>query len=137
MNTTSRILLALAAAMLLLATVLGAYGAHALATVLPPARLSAYGTAVDYQFYHGLGLLAVALLTDRYPQRGAFRLAALLLVAGIVLFCGALYATSFGAPAAVGLAAPIGGTALMLAWLTLAVGAWLARQQGRAPDPLA
>ncbi|HSG66059.1 MAG TPA: DUF423 domain-containing protein [Gammaproteobacteria bacterium] len=136
MNTTSRTFLTLAAAALLLATALGAYGAHALAATLPPARMSAYGTAVDYQFYHGLGLLAVALLTERYPQRRAFRVAGFLLVVGIVLFCGALYATSFGASAAVGLAAPVGGTMLMLAWLTLAIGACLARQ-GSAANPLA
>lgn len=134
MNTISRIFLALAAVVLLSATVLGAYGAHALAATLSPARLGTYGTAVDYQFYHGLGLLAVALLSDRYPDSGAFRLAGYLLVVGTVLFCGALYATSFGAAA--GLIAPIGGLTLMLAWLALAAGAYPLRQ-GRAADPLA
>jgi len=136
MNTISRTFLALSTVALLLATLLGAYGAHALGTTLSPARLATYGTAVDYQFYHGLGLLAVALLTDRYPDSKPFRLAGWLLAIGIVLFCGALYATSLGAPAAVGLAAPIGGTTLMLAWLSLALGACLVRQR-RAADPLA
>jgi uncharacterized membrane protein YgdD (TMEM256/DUF423 family) len=136
MNTISRTFLALAAVALLSATVLGAYGSHALAATLSPVRLGTYGTAVDYQFYHGLGLLGIALLIDRYPDSKAFRLAGWLLAIGIVLFCGALYATSLGAPAAVGLAAPIGGTTLMLAWLSLAVGACLVRQR-RAADPLA
>jgi uncharacterized membrane protein YgdD (TMEM256/DUF423 family) len=119
--------LALGAAALLLATVIGAYGTHALAGTVPAATWNAFGTAVDYQFYHGLGLLFVAALTERQPQRWSFRAAGVLLVAGIVLFCGGIYATALGAAPVVGMAVPLGGTAFMAAWLALASGAWLGR----------
>ena len=46
----------------------------------------------------------------------------ILTLTGIVLFCGSIYATTFGAPASVGSMAPIGGLAFMLGWLSLGVG---------------
>jgi uncharacterized membrane protein YgdD (TMEM256/DUF423 family) len=130
MNTISRTFLALGAAALLLATGLGAYGTHALAGRVSVPLYGAFSTAVDYQFYHGLGLLAVAALLEARPRTWLFSLAGWLLVAGIVLFCGSIYATTFGAPTAIGSAAPIGGTALMAAWLTLALGALRAGHRG-------
>lgn len=132
MNTTSRAFLALGATALLLATAVGAYGAHALAGTVAAATWNAFSTAVDYQFYHGLGLLFVAALTERQPQRWSFRAAGILLAAGIVLFCGGIYATILGAPPAIGMAVPFGGTAFMAAWLALASGAWLAGRRGAA-----
>lgn len=136
MHTTSRVFLCLGAVALLLATVLGAYGTHALAARVPAATWRAYSAAVDYQFYHGLGLVAVATLSARWPASRGFRLAGWLLIVGIVLFCGSIYATALGAPAAVGRAAPVGGTAFMAAWLVLASAAWRVRDRGPA-DPLA
>jgi uncharacterized membrane protein YgdD (TMEM256/DUF423 family) len=43
-------------------------------------------------------------------------------LAGIILFCGSIYATSFGAPESLGSLAPIGGSAFMLGWLALGFG---------------
>jgi len=86
----SRRLTAVAGA-LLMATgvVIGAFGAHWLANLLTPERLSTLRTAVDYQFLNGLGLLLVAALDrDQRP----LSLPAALLLAGALLFCGALYA---------------------------------------------
>lgn len=136
MQAMSRTFLSLGAAALLLAIALGAYGTHALAAQLPPAVFNAYGAAVDYQFYHGLGLVAVAILCELSPASALFRLSGWLLLAGIVLFCGSIYATTLGAPSGVGRAAPIGGIAFMAAWLALASGAWRARHR-RAADTLA
>lgn len=135
MPTTSRIFLGSGAILLLLATAFGAYGTHALATRLPEAAWSAYATAVDYQFYHGLGLLAVALLGTLNPQLKVLQIAGWLLLIGAVLFCGSIYATSLGAPASIGALAPIGGTAFMAGWLAVASGAWVAGRS--SADPLA
>jgi uncharacterized membrane protein YgdD (TMEM256/DUF423 family) len=44
-----------------------------------------------------------------------------LLLAGIVLFSGSLYALALGAPKGLGALAPFGGISLMLGWLALAV----------------
>ena len=43
-----------------LAVVLGAFGAHALRNVLDAASLQTWHTAVEYQFWHTLALLAAA-----------------------------------------------------------------------------
>jgi uncharacterized membrane protein YgdD (TMEM256/DUF423 family) len=118
-----KILLATAAMLLLVATALGAYASHGLEGVLEPRALASLKTAVEYHFYHGLGLLAAGILADRYPESKLFFVAGLLFLSGIVLFCGSIYVTSFGGPAAVGRAAPVGGICFMLGWLALAVAA--------------
>ncbi len=76
-----------------------------------------------YQFFQALGLLAVGL-TLRGSDDAALRAAALLIVAGIVLFCGSLYALSFSAPRALGVLTPAGGLAWVAGWLLFAWGAW-------------
>ena len=83
--------------------------------------MKAFETAVDFQFFHGLGLLVVTLLGERYLRSKAIWLAAWLLVAGTLLFCGSIYATTFGLSPSVGSAAPIGGVAFMAAWAVLAL----------------
>ena len=115
--------LAAAGVLLALATVCGAFGAHALRGQLAPERLQLWETAVRYQFFQSLGLFGVGL-TLRTLDGGALRAAAALLVAGTVLFCGSLYALSFGAPRAVGALTPLGGLAWVAAWLLFVLGVW-------------
>jgi len=115
--------LALAGVLLALATACGAFGAHALRGQLAPERLQVWDTAVRYHFFHALGLLGVAL-TLRSLDSGALRVAAALIVAGIVLFSGSLYALALGAPRALGALTPLGGLAWIAAWLLFAWGAW-------------
>ena len=127
MTITQRFLLSSAALALLLATVLGAYGTHGLRDSLSAAAWDSYATAVQYQFYHGLGLIGTTLVAQRYPASKLIALAGWLLLTGIILFCGSIYATTFGAPASVGSMAPIGGLAFMLGWLSFGVGVATAR----------
>jgi uncharacterized membrane protein YgdD (TMEM256/DUF423 family) len=112
--------LALAGLLLALATACGAFGAHALKTHLAPDRLQVYETAVRYHFMNALGLLAIGLAL-RTADSSALRWAAALVVAGIVLFSGSLYALTFGAPRALGAVTPVGGIALIAGWLVFAV----------------
>jgi len=123
MSTQARWLLCFAGLSLLCATAGGAVGSHVL-TGLDERGLRAFASAVDFQFYHGLGLIAVTLVGERYVRSGAIWLGAWLLALGTVLFCGSIYATTFGAPDFVGSAAPIGGVAFMAGWLAFAVGVW-------------
>jgi uncharacterized membrane protein YgdD (TMEM256/DUF423 family) len=119
----SRRTLAAAGVLLALATALGAFGAHALKTHLPPERLQVYETAVRYHFLNALGLLAIGI-TLRLLDSGSLRWAAALVVAGILLFSGSLYALTFGAPRAMGLITPFGGLALIAGWLLFAISVW-------------
>jgi len=118
----ARWILAAGGLLIAAATVLGALGAHALQTRLAPERLQVYETAVRYHFYHALGLLAIGLAA-RVVGSSLIRPAAILVIAGIVLFSGSLYALTFGAPRLIGVITPIGGVALILGWIVFAVAA--------------
>jgi len=115
--------LAIAGLLLALATACGAFGAHALRSHLAPERLQLWDTAVRYQFFQALGLIGVGL-TLRTHDAGPLRLAALLLVAGVVLFSGSLYSLSLGAPRVLGVLTPVGGLAWIGAWLLFAYATW-------------
>ncbi len=120
---TSHRTLVVAGVLLALATGCGAFGAHALKTVLTPERLQLWETAVRYQFFHALGLIGVGLVL-RSVDSTALRGAASLIVAGVVLFCGSLYALSLGAPRALGALTPLGGLAWIGGWLLFAWSLW-------------
>jgi uncharacterized membrane protein YgdD (TMEM256/DUF423 family) len=105
------------------AVLLGAFGAHALRNSLDERALATWHTAVDYQFWHALALLATGLMM-RSATSPALRIAALAFCTGIVLFCGSLYLLALGAPRGFGAVTPIGGVALIAGWLALAWHAW-------------
>ena len=115
--------LAIAGLLLALATMCGAFGAHALRGHLQPERLQVWDTAVRYQFFNSLGLIGIGV-TLRTADGRVLRAAAALIVIGVVLFCGSLYALSLGAPRAVGVVTPLGGLAWIGGWLLFAWGAW-------------
>jgi uncharacterized membrane protein YgdD (TMEM256/DUF423 family) len=123
MSSVARTILVTAGVLLALGTVLGAVGTHALRARLTPDQLAVFETAVRYHFYNSLGLLvlgAVALSVN--PP--LLRWAAALIVAGIVLFSGALYAASLGAPRFIHVLPPFGGLALIAGWILFAVSLW-------------
>lgn len=108
-----------------LGVVLGAFGAHALRGVLDEAALRTWHTAVEYQLWHALALLAVSLALP--PSRWR-RVSAFAFAIGIVLFSGSLYALALGAPHIVGAITPLGGVALIAGWLALATACFGLRQ---------
>ena len=115
----------LAAALALAAAVaLGAFGAHALKGHLSAEMLSTYQTAVQYHFWHALGLLGVGVLMSRSPDDSALRWIAWLLIAGLLLFSGSLYLLALTGATWLGAVTPLGGLAFIAAWLWLAWWAW-------------
>lgn len=131
MTAAARTFAVTAALLLALATVVGALNAHALSGRLGPDEERIVQTAVQYQFYHSLGLLGVAVLMGQLSARTHRALtwlqaAGWLLTAGIVLFSGSLYALAGGvggsARLLVGALTPLGGLSLILAWCAAAVG---------------
>ena len=113
-----------AALMAALAVAMGAYAAHGMRATASAEAVAVVQTAVQYQMWHALALLGLALLPDsRWRQWAAG-----LFLAGIALFCGSLYVLSF-TPLRPGLLTPLGGLLLMAGWLSvlLAVpGRWRA-----------
>jgi uncharacterized membrane protein YgdD (TMEM256/DUF423 family) len=115
--------LATAGALIALATVLGAFGAHALKSQLSPDKLAVYETAVRYHFLHALGLLVIGVLL-RSADTELLRWSAMLVLVGIILFSGSLYLLTFGAPRLLGVVTPLGGLALIAGWGLFAVTMW-------------
>lgn len=128
MPAPSRKWLAAAALLIALATLLGAFGSHSLQGRITPDRLDVWRTAVDYHFFHALGLLGLGLLIDRHPASGLLRTAAGLVLAGLLIFSGTIYLSVLGAPRWINFVTPVGGLMLMLAWALAAVALWRAQR---------
>ena len=105
------------------ASALGALGAHQLKNTLAAESYRVFLTAVLFQFLHALGLLCLGALLERRAER-LMSIAADLLLAGVLLFSGSLYALLCGAPRGIGVLTPIGGLCLIVAWC-VAAGALL------------
>jgi uncharacterized membrane protein YgdD (TMEM256/DUF423 family) len=99
----------------------GAFGAHGLRARLSPDMLAVFETAVRYQMYHALAILAVGLILGRMDG-WLFRTAGWLFTAGIVLFSGSLYALALSGVTTLGAITPIGGLLFLLGWAFLIVG---------------
>jgi uncharacterized membrane protein YgdD (TMEM256/DUF423 family) len=120
MQAPARRFCLLAALLLALATLIGALGAHALKPRLLPESYEVLQTALHYQFFHALGLMAIGLLYDRLPLP-ALRLAGWLVLSGALLFSGSLYLLLAGAPRVIGVLTPLGGLSLIAGWCTVAL----------------
>jgi uncharacterized membrane protein YgdD (TMEM256/DUF423 family) len=105
------------------AVVLGAFGAHAMKARLAPESFAAYQTAVQYHFWHALGLLAVGILMTQWATAQGLAWAAWLLIAGLIFFSGSLYLLALTSARWLGVLTPIGGAAFIAAWVVLA---WVA-----------
>lgn len=100
----------------------GAFGAHALEQRLAPDRMQLFELAARYQMLHALALLGAAWAVQRWPN-GLTSASGWLLLIGVTIFCGTIYALAFGAPRILGAVTPIGGLALIVGWLLLMLGA--------------
>jgi uncharacterized membrane protein YgdD (TMEM256/DUF423 family) len=101
-----------------LAVVLGAFAAHALQSRVGADALGWWHTAVEYQMWHALAVVALGLAGLRWA-----RLPAWLFVGGTVVFSGTLYAMALGAPRLLGAITPLGGLTLIAGWAVLAIRA--------------
>jgi uncharacterized membrane protein YgdD (TMEM256/DUF423 family) len=121
----ARIALIIAAVALAIAVALGAFGAHLLKPRLSAEALAVYQTAVQYHFWHALGLLGVGVLMAHWGAGWGLQWTAWLLCAGIVLFSGSLYALALTGARWLGGVTPFGGAALIAAWILLAWTAFM------------
>ncbi len=126
-----RRIVAIAAISGLLAVLIGAFGAHGLESFLDsrhslPAdaiakRIEQFDTGARYHLAHSVALLALGGLIGTAGV--AFRVAAGMMMAGIVLFSGSLYLLVATNTPALGAITPIGGVLWIIAWGTVAVAA--------------
>jgi uncharacterized membrane protein YgdD (TMEM256/DUF423 family) len=110
--TDARGLMVAAALSAALAIAAGAFGAHGATSDQAADWLR---TGALYQLVHGVAALTVA---GRAPR------IAWTMLAGAALFAATLYAMALGAPRWLGAITPIGGAAMIGAWLALAWSVW-------------
>jgi len=104
-----------------LAVTLGAFGAHGLRDRLDAYSMGVYEKAVFYHFVHALGVLIVSsMVSSGALARTSADRVCWLLLAGILIFSGSLYALAISGVRVLGAITPIGGVAFIAAWLLLA-----------------
>lgn len=101
------------------AVMAGAFGAHALEGSVSSDRLQTFETAVRYQMYHALGLLAMSAFFGA-EMGGLVQWAGYLFIAGIIVFAGSLYLLVLTDTPWLGAVTPFGGVAFIVGWLLLA-----------------
>ena len=103
------------------AVICGAFGAHFLKSRLSPESLQTFDTAVRYQFYHAVALLAVGILYKDFPGK-LLKWAGYLFIKGIILFSGSLYILcSVPSMRWMGAITPLGGLCFIGGWLMMVV----------------
>ena len=117
-----------------LAISIGAFGAHGLkehfaaaaaeSGSLPAERLEAnFHTAAQYHMYCALALLAVGILAHLCRGGAALHAAGWLFLIGSLIFSGSLYILAITGFRWLGAITPLGGVAMIAAWVALAVAA--------------
>jgi uncharacterized membrane protein YgdD (TMEM256/DUF423 family) len=110
--------------LLALAVIAGAFGAHALQGLLDARYQQTYQTAVNYHFYHAFALLICGIIPAA-AQAQWLKLAYRFFVAGLILFCGSLYALCLITAAGntsfkwLGMITPFGGLCFIAGWILL------------------
>lgn len=109
------------------AVALGAFGAHGLKKIVPPETVTTFQTGVQYQMYHALALIAMAIVFERFPGR-LMEWSGISFCIGILLFSGSLYmltmlkATGKVGLEGIGIITPFGGLFFIVGWLLFFLG---------------
>ena len=106
-----------------LAVMAGAFGAHGLEKRLAADLLQTYETAVRYQLFHALAMVLTGLVLATHDTASG-RVAAWAFLLGTLLFSGCLYGWIFTQSKPLVMVVPIGGVALIVGWLALALAGW-------------
>jgi len=101
----------------------GAFGAHALKDRLSEAMLANFETGTRYLLVHAVALLVVGLLAGRAGV-GELMATGIGFSIGMLIFTGSLWTMALTDARWLGAITPIGGTALLVGWVALAVAAW-------------
>ena len=110
--------------LLALAVMIGAFGAHALKSLVAEAQVGTFETGVRYHFYHAFGILILQFIPSgaRYVNRTKW--AARFFLIGIIFFSGSLYLLAMAEPLGIesmkkliGPITPIGGMFFIGGWI--------------------
>ena len=111
-------------ALAFLAVSAGAFAAHSLQSSLGTYGVEIFGIAAQYQMYHALGLVLIAVILQMKLLRAGFLIAAaILFILGILLFSGSLYLLALTGLKWLGAVTPLGGLAFLVGWAMLTLAA--------------
>jgi uncharacterized membrane protein YgdD (TMEM256/DUF423 family) len=109
-----------------IAVILGALVTHQLRQHMPENAVEVFETGVRYQFYHVFALLAVGILSERFPGKWMNRSGSCF-IGGTLLFSGSLYmvsslmAVGTSVPMSLGILTPAGGALFILGWIFFSI----------------
>jgi len=132
-NSQSRLWISVGGLLAALSVGFGAIGAHMLEKWVaesfddPQRRLELWETASRYLMYHALGLLAVGLVSFGSSRKRNLVGAVMLL--GVVLFSGCLYAYVLTNVKPLVHVVPLGGLSMIVSWLMFAGFAFTNKEQ--------
>jgi len=118
LSNQSRYFIVVAAFLGATSVILGAYASHGLSIWATAAQVSQVQTASQYQLFHAITLLIVALISSLFPHR-LLSFSLWLFTLGILCFSGSLYYLVFLGSKLLVLLTPLGGLLLICAWLCL------------------
>ncbi|MBK1694950.1 hypothetical protein CKO09_09385 [Chromatium weissei] len=109
-----------------LTVALGAFGAHGLKGRVAPELLANWLTATNYLGLHALVILICGVILLQLPEARLVNAAGWAFLIGSILFSGSLYVMTLTGIRPLGMITPIGGVALIIGWVLLALGVWRA-----------
>lgn len=99
---------------------LGAFASHLLKSQLSERLYDVLQTGIQYQMFHTLALLLVAVLLKQQAS-ALLRWSGGVFLLGMLLFCGSLYLLALSGQHWLGAVTPVGGTLFLIGWGCLAV----------------
>ena len=116
-------ILSLGAFFIVLAIILGAFGAHSLKNLLNSEELNSLQTGIQYQLFHGLILIILGLNFERIKRS---KLISSGIISGTLLFSGSIYFITLDKILNLDLGflwpiTPVGGLILIFSWLLFAI----------------
>jgi uncharacterized membrane protein YgdD (TMEM256/DUF423 family) len=115
----------------LVAGLLGAAGVALAAVAAHRVQDAALATASQMLLVHATAALALASIAGQSARARLWTIAASLLLIGVTLFAGDIAARAFLGDRLFPMAAPTGGSTMILGWLTAAVAAALSLRRDR------
>lgn len=106
--------------------IMGAFGAHALKSRIPPESLEVYKTGVLYLFIHAIACMLITLFPRNQPGDRQLKFSGIMFLLGILLFSGSLFLLSTTMVTgidigAIGIVTPFGGLCFITGWFSLAL----------------
>lgn len=107
--------------MMALAVALGAFGAHGLKNIVDAYGMEIWQKAVNYHFYHALGLLFISFLFSQKINEKRLKNAGYIMFTSILIFSGSLYIMALTGVKILGAITPIGGVGFIISWVLIAL----------------